>query len=89
MEYLGKGVDDMEGLMGLVIEILKVEAGLAENPVSALEDFLQVIKEELAKSGLSNEELFGGLDPVRNPGLFSTVYLEQAQEAPTYSEAVN
>lgn len=58
-EYLGQQAYTVQGLMGLVIEILKVEAGLAENEPEPMIDMLEVIAEELKKGRLSHEEIFG------------------------------
>lgn len=49
----------LQGLMGLVIEILKVEAALGANYPSMMVIFLDVIEEELRKSGLPDMVLFG------------------------------
>jgi hypothetical protein len=58
-EYLGEQAYRVQGLMGLVVEILKVEAGLADNDPGPMADMLEVIAEELGKSKLSHEEIFG------------------------------
>lgn len=64
-------VDQFEGLAGLVVEVLKVEASLSQVPGTAMADFLIVIEEELKKSKLPDDVLFG-----RSTGLHH--YLEQA-----------
>jgi hypothetical protein len=58
-QYLLARCDHAEGLMGLVIEILKVEASLADNQPRSLVDFADVIKDELSKSRLPDATLFG------------------------------
>jgi len=58
-KYLLARCDQVDGLMGLVIEILKVEASLADNDVAFMVDIADVIWDELAKSKLPRETLYG------------------------------
>jgi hypothetical protein len=46
-------------LVGLVIEILKVEASLHENDGDTIHLFVEVIDEELAKAGIPANARFG------------------------------
>jgi hypothetical protein len=78
-EYLGNRAFEVDGLMGLVIEILKVEFALADNEVDPLMDCLQVIGEELEKGHLSKEEIFG-----RKRNIWD--FLDQARSKPSVKE---
>ncbi len=76
MEYLGDRAYEVEGLMGLVVEILKVEASMADNEPEVLSSFLSVVLEELQGAGLTREEIFGEHRMVGD-------YLQQAASKPT------
>jgi hypothetical protein len=59
-EYLLAKCDEVEGLIGLVIEVLKVEASLAENAESPyLVDIAEAIANQLEHSGLPKEVIWG------------------------------
>ena len=51
--------ENMNGLRGLVMSLLSTEAGYLENSPDNKKVILEVVNEELIKSGLSNEILFG------------------------------
>jgi hypothetical protein len=51
-DYLLSQCDHVQGLLGLVVEILKVEASLHENDGDTLYMFIEVIDEELTKAGI-------------------------------------
>lgn len=57
--YLISKSNDMEGLMGLVIEVLKIETPFSETSQEAKNEFLDIIEEELVKSSLPENILFG------------------------------
>jgi len=73
--YFCSQCDNFQGLVGVVIEILKVEAGLHENEGNAIYDFVQVIDEELIRRGVP---------PVVRYGRFKGVgdYRQQATRPP-------
>jgi len=52
-QYLLSTCDSFQGLVGLVVEILKVEAGLHENHGATVADFVRIIDEELERKGIS------------------------------------
>ncbi len=52
-------VDDLHGLMGLVIEILVLEAYLADNAPDSMRCIVEVVADELRKSGLTDTVIFG------------------------------
>lgn len=50
---------NMEGLAGLVREILTLEAGFSDNSFDTQQLFMDVICEELKKKGVSTSDIFG------------------------------
>jgi len=76
--YLLSQCDDVQGLVGLVIEILKVEASLHENDADNIYTFIEVIADELKKAGIPEATRFGGFSRVGD-------YAEQALHAPRIS----
>lgn len=52
--------DDLKGLHGLVVAILTVEAGFAENSDSNQQTIMMVVAEELGKNGVPTNVIFGG-----------------------------
>jgi hypothetical protein len=57
--YLLSQCDTVQGLVGLVVEILKVEAGLHENKGDIIYDFVEVIDEELRRQGVVSSVRYG------------------------------
>lgn len=67
----------VQGLIGLVIEVLKVEASLHDNDGDTIYMFVEVIEDELKKAGIPASSRFGKLSEIGD-------YAEQATQAPTY-----
>ena len=57
--YLLVQCDNVQGLIGFVIEILKVEANLHRNDGDSLHDFVKVIDEELQRLGIEIAARYG------------------------------
>ena len=57
--YLLSQCDTLQGLVGLVVEILKVEAGLHENRGDIIYDFIEVIDEELKRQRVVSSVRYG------------------------------
>lgn len=78
--YLLSQCDGIQGLLGLVVEILKVEANLHENQGDTIYNFLKIIDEELQRFGV---------EPVVRYGRFKDFsdFGEQAMTPPN-SEAI-
>jgi len=57
--YLLSQCDTLQGLVGLVVEILKVEADLHENRGDIISDFVEVIDEELKRQGIGASVRYG------------------------------
>ena len=74
-DYLLSQCDHVEGLVGLVIEILKVEASLHENDGDTTGTFVAVINEELTKAGVPAATRLGA-----HQGLYD--FARQAHEVP-------
>lgn len=74
-DYLLSQCDHLQGLVGLVVEILKVEASLHENDGNTLYRFLEVIDDELAKRGIPAEARFGSYRGIGD-------YARQVREVP-------
>ena len=77
-DYLVSQCGHVHGLVGLVIEILKVEASLHENDGDNIYTFIEVVEDELKKAGIQEAVRFGGFFRVGD-------YAEQACRAPQSS----
>ncbi len=58
-DYLLSQCDHVQGLVGLVVEILKVEASLHENDGDVIHMFIEVIDDELTKAGIPTAARLG------------------------------
>lgn len=58
-QFLLSIAEKLNGLHGLVVAILTVEAGFTENKDSVQKMFIEIIIEELVKAGISNATIFG------------------------------
>lgn len=74
-DYLVSQCDSVQGLVGLVIEVLKVEASLHENDGDNIYMFIEVIEDELKKAGIAKSTRFGRFSRIGD-------YAEQACHAP-------
>lgn len=77
-DYLLSRCDEIQGLVGIVIEILKVEASLHENDGGSIYTFIEVIEDELNKAGIPHATRFGKFSAIGN-------YAEQATQDPFLS----
>jgi hypothetical protein len=75
--YLLSQCDSVQGLVGLVIEILKVEGSLHDNDGDNIHIFIEVIEDELKKADIPQSTRFGKFSRVGD-------YAEQATQAPRY-----
>jgi hypothetical protein len=60
-DYLLSQSETLEGLVGLVIEILKVEANFHDNTGGIIYEFVEIIDEEITKQGIGVSARYGRL----------------------------